>query len=172
MQAITLASLTLLALGAGTLLTQEKKQERFTHPLPKDPAKAMENWMTTCKPPMEEKGTAEFTWLTEGKWLQQKWTGPMFGMPSGGLTILGYDNFKERFVSCSVDALQTTMQTAFGHFDQSGDDLILWGTIDEPGTPEQDKQCKYVYRGFGKDKFTFEVHDMMIGEQNTKVVEI
>jgi hypothetical protein len=39
-------------------------------------------------------------------------------------------------------------------------------------TPEQDKCVKYVYRGFGKDKLAFEVHDMMIGESNTKVVEI
>jgi hypothetical protein len=29
-------------------------------------------------------------------------------------------------------------------------------TIDEPGTPEQDKMVKYVFRGFGKDTFNFE----------------
>ena len=42
---------------------------------------------------------------------------------------------------------------------------------DEPATPEQDKLVRYIYRGFGKDKCTMEVHDMMIGESNTKVVE-
>jgi len=68
--------------------------------------------------------------------------------------------------------LQTCIAGAFGHFDSSGDNLILWGTIDEPMTPEQDKQVKYVYRGFGQDKFVLEVHDMMIGEANTKVLEI
>ncbi len=72
---------------------------------------------------------------------------------------------------CTVDSMQTTLNTASGLFDKKGDDLTLWGTIDEPATPEQDKQCKYVYRGFGKDKCTFEVHDMMIGEPDTKVIE-
>jgi hypothetical protein len=95
----------------------------------------------------------------------------MFGQKIATTTILGYDNFKERFVSCTVDSLQTAMNTASGLFDKKGDDLILWGKIDEPMTPEQDKEVKYVYRGFGKDTYTFEVHDMMIGEPDTKVVE-
>jgi len=30
---------------------------------------------------------------------------------------------------------------------------------------------RYIYRGFGQDKWTLEVHDMMIGESNTKVLE-
>ena len=38
-------------------------------------------------------------------------------------------------------------------------------------TPEQDKQVKYVFRNFGQDQFVLEVHDMMIGESNTKVLE-
>jgi hypothetical protein len=39
-------------------------------------------------------------------------------------------------------------------------------------TPEQDKMVKYVFRGFGKDSSTFEIHDMMIGESNTRVFEV
>jgi hypothetical protein len=199
MQAFTLAVLTLGALGISTLWMQTKKPERFTHPLPKDDD-IMGRWMQTMKPgpaharlkellgkydtvmrlqmdpsqpAMELKGTGEFSWFAEGKWLQLEWTGTMMnGQPGSILWMLGYDNFKERYVTTMVDSMQTCMNSAFGHFDQSGDNLILWGTIDEPGTPEQDKQCKYVYRGFGKDKFVFEVHDMMIGESNTKVVEI
>jgi hypothetical protein len=64
----------------------------------------------------------------------------MMGMPTKGLTILGYDNFKERYVCTKLDSLQTCINDFCGHFDASGDDLILWGTIDEPMTPEQDKQ--------------------------------
>src|SRR5262249_24099593 len=86
-------------------------------------------------------------------------------------TILGYDNFKERYVWCKVDSMQTTLETAMGLFDKSGDNLILWGTIDEPMTPEQDKQVKYVFRNYGKDKWALEIHDRMMGETNTKVLE-
>lgn len=190
----------LAAFASGALWMQsEDKQERFAYPRPESPEKAMERWMATCKtgpaherlaelvgkydttmrmwmagpdqPPMESKGTAEVSWLVEGRWLQTKAQGAMMGQPVSSFSLLGYDMFKERFVATMVDSLQTTMNSASGLFDQSGDNLILWGTIDEPMTPEQDKMVKYVFRGFGQGKFVFEVHDMMIGESNTKVVE-
>jgi len=127
--------------------------------------------MDPSKPPMETKGTSEVSWLVEGKWLLSKTNTEMMGQKVAATSILGYDNFKERYVWCTVDSMQTTLNTASGHFDESGDNLILWGSIDEPATPEQDKLVRYIYRGFGKDKCTMEVHDMMIGESNTKVVE-
>ena len=198
MQLLPFAALSLLAFGAGTLWSQDKKQTRFTHPMPKDADGGMGRWMATwkagpaherlkevlgsydvtmrmrmdpSKPPMETKGSAEVTWLAEGKWLIWKTTSDMFGHMVNGTTIMGYDNFKERFVTATVDSMQTALVTSSGHFDGSGDNLILWGTIDEPATPEQDKTVRYIYRGFGQDKWTLEIHDMMIGESNTKVLE-
>jgi hypothetical protein len=199
MKPLSLVTLLSIAAAASAAMDiQDKKPQRFTHPTSKDADGGMARWMQSMQPsaahqrlkellgsyeitmrmsmgpgqpPMESKGTDEITWFAEGKWLQSNWAIDMMGQPTKGLSILGYDNFKERYVWTKVDSLQTTIQNAFGHFDQSGDDLILWGTIDEPMTPEQDKQVKYVYRGFGKDKFTLEVHDMMIGESNTKVLE-
>ena len=201
MQLATLATvLVLAALTSGMPHMQDTKSKRFTHPMPKDMNEGMARWMQTCQagqaherlkellgsydtvtriqmdpsqPPMELKGSGAFTWLAEGKWIQLEWTGTMMnGKPGSVLWVLGYDNFKERYVTTMIDSMQTCMNSASGHFDSSGDDLILWGTIDEPMTPEQDKTVKYVYRGFGKDAFVFEIHDMMIGESNTKVVEI
>lgn len=198
MNLATLVFASFAAFGAGALWVQETKPKRFTHPQPKDMNEGMARWMETMKPslaherlselvgkyeltmrmwmapgqpPSETKGASEFVWFAEGKWLQENWDIAMFGQPSKGLSILGYDNFKQRYVWSKVDSLQTCLSSAFGHFDASGDNLILWGTIDEPMTPEQDKQVKYVYRGFGQDKFVLEVHDMMIGETNTKVLE-
>lgn len=198
MQLPALAALSLVAFGAGAFWMQDAKTQRFTHALPKDADGGMGRWMATCKPgpaharlkellgsyemtmrmsmepgkpPVETKGSSEFTWLVEGKWLQQKSSIQMFGRKVETTSILGYDNFKERYVSVTCDSLQTTLNGASGHFDKSGDNLILWGTIDEPMTPEQDKTVRYVYRGFGQDKWTFEVHDMMIGETDTKVLE-
>jgi len=199
MQLSTLATaLTLTALTSGVLWMQDGKSQRFTHPMPKDADGGMARWIQTLKPgpaharlaellgtyetvtrigmdpahPMELRGTAECSWLVEGKWLQFQLMGTMMdGKPGTGLWILGYDNFKERYVMTMVDSMQTCMNSASGHFDAGGDDLFLWGTIDEPLTPEQDKTVKYVFRGYGKDELAFEIHDMMIGESNTKVVE-
>jgi hypothetical protein len=195
--AFTVCSFAVFSVAA--LSMQAAKQERFSHPVSKDADGGMARWMQVCKPsaaharlaelvgnydvtvrmsmgngapsPNESKGTCEFTWLVEGKWLTSKWNVDFMGQKDRITTILGYDNFKERYVWCKVDSMQTTLETASGLFDKSGDNLILWGTIDEPMTPEQDKQVKYVFRNFGKDKWTLEIHDMMIGETNTKVLE-
>ncbi len=198
MQAFALTAVSLSAFALGALWMQDTAPKRFTHPISKDADGGMARWMQTMQPSaaharlkellgsydvtmkmrmmpgapaMETKGTAEIGWFAEGKWLQETWSIEMMGQMVHGLAHLGYDNFKERFVWCKVDSMQTALQTASGLFDQSGDNLILWGTIDEPMTPEQDKQVKYVHRGFGKDTFTLEVHDMMIGESDTKVLE-
>jgi hypothetical protein len=199
MQLTQIALVALAAFGAGTLVVQDAKPKRFTHPVSKDADGGMERWMKSMQPSaaharlaellgtydvtlrmqmgpgqpaMESKGTAQVGWFAEGKWLQSTWDIEMMGQAVKGIDHLGYDNFKERFVWCKLDSMQTTIQTAAGHFDPSGDNLILWGTIDEPMTPEQDKQVKYVFRGYGQDRFTLEVHDMMIGETDTKVLEL
>ncbi len=200
MHAASLAAGFLLAsLASGAVLLHSQEKKRFAYPWPESQEAAMARWMAACQTgpaherlgeligkldttmrmwmggpgnePMEAKGTADISWFVEGRWLQSRTSGEMMGQKVTGLHLLGYDKFKERYVACMVDSFQTCMNTASGLFDKSGDHLILWGTIDEPMTPEQDKQVRYIYRGFGQDKWVLEIHDMMIGESNTKVVE-
>jgi len=121
--------------------------------------------------PMESKGSSEVKWLVENKWVEGKTSFTMMGMPITTNMILGYDGYKQRYVASYVDSHQTDLRTALGLFTQDDKDLILYGHMDEPMTPESDKIVKYAYRNFGQDTWTFEVHDMMIGESNTKVLE-
>jgi hypothetical protein len=55
--------------------------------------------------------------------------------------------------------------------DPSGNALLSYGTIDEYLTGEHDKMVKYVWRFPSKDKMVLEIHDLPIGENNTKVLE-
>jgi hypothetical protein len=48
----------------------------------------------------------------------------------------------------------------------------MWGLMDEPMTGEVGKHVKYVTRVINDDKFIFEIHDLAIGGDKTKVVEI
>ena len=123
-------------------------------------------------PPMESKGTAEFHWLYDGRWLQQTWSAPMMGMPAAGQMTFGYDNFKKKYVTSAVDNFETTLLTSAGDFDQSGNTLITYGLMDEPMTGEVGKTVRYIWRLQGPDKIDFEVHDLAIGETNTKVYEV
>jgi len=157
-----------------------EKAKRFTQP--GEHHKALERFLGkwtiemrlfmagTPTPP--EKGTAEFSWLMTGRWLKSEWKGTMMGMPVDGFMLLGYDNFKQSYVSTTVTSLDTAMTHAEGDMDPSGNSLLSYGTLDEYLTGEHDKMVKYVWRFPSKDKLVLEVHDLPIGEKNTKVVEV
>lgn len=119
-----------------------------------------------------EKGVSTFSWLIDGRWMQMKGSGSMMGMPSESFMLLGYDTFKMSYVLTMVSSMDNAMLRAEGDIDPKTGSLILYGTLDEYLTGEHDKMVKYVWRFKGDDAMTFEVHDLPIGETNTKVVEV
>lgn len=119
-----------------------------------------------------EKGRSTTTWLLDGRWIQTRGTGAMMGMPYEAVTTMGYDNFKMSFVATTVSSLDTAMNRVEGDLAPAGDTLILYGTIDEYLTGEHDKMTKTIYRFLSDDEYVMEVHDLAIGEENTKVVEV
>jgi hypothetical protein len=124
------------------------------------------------KPTPPEKGSAEFAWLMPGRWLKMESTGSMMGLPLQTFMLLGYDNFKQSYVSTNISSLDTAMTHAEGDMDPSGRALISYGTLDEYLTGEHDKMVKYVWRFQSPTQMVLEVHDLPIGETNAKVVEI
>ena len=119
-----------------------------------------------------EQGSAEFSWLVEGRWLQSKAEGRMMGMPLTSLLWMGYDNFKQSYVITMVNNLDTAMNHAEGDLTQDGKALVVYGTLDEYLTGEHDKMVKYVWRFLGDDEMVLEVHDLAIGETGTEVIEV
>lgn len=119
-----------------------------------------------------EKGVSENTWLMEGRWLKSEGAGTMMGMPVQNFMVLGYDNFKMSYVMTFVSSFDTAMPRAEGDMDPGGKALLAYGTLDEYLTGEHDKMVKYVWRFESDDKIILEIHDLPIGEKNTKVVEI
>jgi hypothetical protein len=142
-------------------------------------------WDTTMRmwmggpgsPASESKGTSETRWLVEGRWLITESTGEMMGRPVRAIRLLGYDQFKRKYVGCQVDSMTTAMLPFEGNFggppakDGSLNHLLLFGPMDEPMNGEHDKAVRYVHRLVDADHIVSEVHDLMIGEPNTKVVE-
>lgn len=118
-----------------------------------------------------EKGTCEYTWLMEGRWITSKVEGTMMGRPAKGFMVMGYDNFKQSFVSTSVTNLDTSMLRAEGDLTSDGNTLVSYGTMNEYLTGEHDKMVKYVWRFEDEDTFVLEVHDLRIGGDDTMVVE-
>jgi Protein of unknown function (DUF1579) len=119
-----------------------------------------------------EKGTAEFGWLMKGRWLKSEWSGKMMGRPLQGFLLLGYDNFRQSYVTTYVTNMDTAMLHSEGRMDPGGKALLSYGPLDEYLTGEVAKMVKYVWRFPSEDKMTFEIHDLPIGEHNTKVMEV
>lgn len=126
--------------------------------------------------PSVTKGTATFSWLIENRWLKQDSNSEL---DLGGMKLkvqtfgmLGFDRYKQKFVGVGVDSMTTDMRPFEGNFDATDKTLILWGPMDEPMSGEHEKTVKYVWRFPAPDKMVYEVHDMSIGEENTKVFEI
>ena len=88
-----------------------------------------------------------------------------------GIVFISYDNFKMSYVVTTVSNMDTAMHTAEGDLDPNTNSLLMYGTLDEYLTGEHDKMVKTVLRFPSEDKIVMEIHDLPIGEANTKVVE-
>ena len=155
------------------------RARQYTEPGPQheELRKFLGRWTTEMRVTMTgaemppEKGTTEFSWLIEGRWLQGRGTGTMFGRPADSVVVLGYDNFKKSFRMMTVGSVDTAMLVSEGDLTPSGDALITYGTLDEYLTGEHDKMVRYVWRFLSADEMVLEIHDLPIGETGTKVLE-
>jgi len=129
-------------------------------------------WMNPGGPPMVSKGTGRWSWLFEGKWIQGATDMDFMGMKMQLRTTLGYDNFKRKYVSASVNSMETALRHAEGNFGKDDSVLYTYGPVDEYMTGEHDKTSAFVYRFESPDRFTIEVHDLAIGLENAKVMEM
>ncbi|QDU86513.1 hypothetical protein Pla163_36640 [Planctomycetes bacterium Pla163] len=128
-----------------------------------------------------ERGTATTQWKVPGRWLESHWSGSVMGTEGNVFHVFGYDRLKMSFVWTGFSDMDTALNRAEGDLTQNADALILYGTLDEYLTGEHDKMVKYVYRFGGTrdeagdwksiDRIVLEVHDLAIGEANTKVLE-
>jgi hypothetical protein len=164
---------------------QEEMTKKWTEvSTPGDPQKKLEDlagtWDTETKvwmqgpgsEPNVTKGSSVNSWVLGGRFLRQEYKGEMMGQPFEGIGYTGYDNYNKRYVSFWIDNSTTQMSTMSGTVDKSGKVFTLYGTMDEWMTGENGKAVKYVTRIINRDKNVFEVHDLTLGEPNTKMMEI
>ncbi len=125
-----------------------------------DLAKMVGNWNAvgedyTSGQKTEFKGTAKFTMLLGGRYLQQEMDSVMFGMPFQGIGITGYDNAKKKFVETWIDSAGTGIGTSEGT--QVGDKMESVGSMTDPvsGKP---KPYRSIASWVNPDTHVFEMH--------------
>lgn len=132
----------------------------------------MKMWLAPGQP-LESKGAHEWSWAVEGKWLRGEGTTLMMGQPVRTFAVLGYDNFKRKYVGSVFNSLSTAIMSMEGTRDREGKRLDLYGPLDEPMTGEHDKPVLYRYTFADPDTIVMEVHDLAIVGEGTesRVVE-
>lgn len=119
------------------------------------------------------KGTAEFKWIIEGRWLAHEMKSELFGMPYHGYGIMGFDRFKKKWVQSWVSNMDTAMLRFEGVIvDPTGKVKSLYCEMDEYLTGEHDKPARGVYKKVDEDSFIYELWDMAMGPDGGKVLEI
>ena len=88
-------------------------------------------WMAPGAPPMESTATSESEVEMGGRWLEEEFTGTMWGMPFEGENLLGYDNFREEYVAIWRDNLSTVPMISRGTYDPATKTLTMTASVDD-----------------------------------------
>lgn len=131
----------------------------------------VKTWMAPGQPPTVSKGSAKSTWVMNGRYVQEEFSGEMMGTPFRGMSLTGYDNVRQKYRSVWVDDMSTSMVTSEGNADAAGKVFTFGGDYACAMTGEKNKKSTLIYRVISKDKHVFEMHDPALGE-NSKMMEI
>ncbi len=106
--------------------------------------------------PSESKGTAEFKWIMERRFLVEEAKTQLFGKPFQWMGIYGYDNAGKKYTAVWVDNFQTHTEIGEGQCDGAGKVFTFVGESFNPGSKTKEK-FKWVINVEGKDKIRTEM---------------
>ncbi|MHC4415468.1 MAG: DUF1579 domain-containing protein [Planctomycetota bacterium] len=145
-------------------------------------------WDTTTKiwmegpenPPMASQATISSVMIFGDRFLQSKMRGSMsfemrgqvIEVPFEAIGYVGYDNFKQKYVSVWIDSAGTAIYYAEGLPDKSGTVFTYYATMDEWETGQHDKPYKMVDRIVDEDTCVTEMFDLTMAPGETKVMEM
>ena len=116
------------------------------------------------------KGTATYSWLMEGRWLQSNMTGNLMGRPFHFAAIMGYDNQRKQYVSARFSSLDTSMVKSTGAISRDGSEIDLYFQLDDVGTGEVGKNGRSHFRILDENSFVIDVYDLAIAGQKNQVL--
>ena len=129
-------------------------------------------WMEPGAEPQGSSGTSECEWIMGGRFLLTNITGEMAGAPFHGMSILGYDNFRQEYVSLWIDEMSTTFMLSTGKSDESGKVFTFEGTFDDLMTGQKDKKFKTISRILSDDQSVYESYDTGPDGKEFKSLEV
>jgi hypothetical protein len=110
------------------------------------------------------------TWMYEGRYLQQKYSGDMAGMSFEGMALWGYSNPDETYKSVWVDSMSTNLSYSAGWASEDGKTFTMIGSDKDPMSGEM-VPFEDVIQVVSDDEHTFTRSETRAGEK-AKSMEI
>lgn len=98
--------------------------------------------------------------------------GEMMEFPIEAVGYVGYDNFKQKYVSIWIDSHNTGIYYTEGFVDPTGRIFTYIGTMDEWETGQRDKPYKMVDQVISENRIVSQMHDLTMPEGQTRVFEM
>ncbi|GAA4164191.1 hypothetical protein GCM10022217_34380 [Chryseobacterium ginsenosidimutans] len=95
-------------------------------------------WMENGGKPMTSTSEANNKIVFNGRYQVGEHKGNFMGMPFEGMSIVGYDNAKKKFVSTWIDNMGTGIMNMEGEWNSSKKSIEFKGKITDPARPGKD----------------------------------
>jgi len=129
-------------------------------------------WMEPGGEPMQSGGTMVNEWIHGGRFLQSRYAGDMMGQPFEGLSLMGYDKMKQRYVATWCDSMSTFFAPfAEGTCSAGGSVITMERDIPNPMTGEMEHE-RDVITLHDRDHHTFEMFMTAPGRPECKSMVI
>jgi hypothetical protein len=92
-------------------------------------------WMEPGAPPESSTGTAVYTPLMDGRYIQGEYKGTFGGMAFQGLGLTGYDNVAQHFTATWADNMGTSIMLMTGNYDPATKTFTYLGDMDDMMKP-------------------------------------
>ena len=111
---------------------------------------ATKMWMEPGAPPESSTGTAVYTPLMDGRYIQGEYKGTFGGMAFQGLGLTGYDNVAQHFTTTWADNMGTSIMLMTGTYEPLTKTFTYMGDMDDmmkPGTKVKVRQNVKILSG-------------------------
>lgn len=102
-------------------------------------------WMENGAKPMTSTSEATNKMIFEGRYQISEHKGNFMGMHFEGMSIIGYDNAKKKFVSTWIDNMGTGIMNMEGEWNASTKSIEFKGKMTDPARPGKDCEVREVY---------------------------
>ncbi len=151
--------------------TSPSSHHKLLNPLVGSWKAKIKTWSSLSGDPEVSHGTETISWIMDGRFLKEEFTGTAMGRQLQGLGFIGYDNIRKAYFSSWIDSMSTQLMINRGQIDSTGKILTFSGVNTDPVSLRQIR-TRSVLTLISANKRNFEIFETQQDGSEIKVMEI